>query len=620
VRFVEAGPPPTYVHDPDMIDGVRRRCLDSSLLGVDSETLGKKYTSMTDQVVCFSLSPDEDARYFVPRKFLPAFKDVLEEETVPKAVSNILFDAHRFANGGVEIKGKWVDTPHLDFLLDEDTRENHHGLKDCMKDYFGLPMAEYKDLFGKDDTTQYSPAHPKWNQWVDYASLDAWAHRKLAIHLMAQLSNVHLDHQGSATLMDLYWATEEPQYKTLHQMERRGISIDRELIHSISDVMERRGEELARELNRRVGWSFNPASADHVARYLYEDLGLEVISLTDGGKPQTTEAVLKQHIEIDGIEECQMILDCREANKAKSQYCDGIIKRLWTDGRLHTSFNAKLLTGRLSSSDPNLQNIPTGDYGGKSFRDAFWSEEGNVLIVADYSQLEMRLLAEAASELTMIEGIKSGLDMHVFTASMMFNVPYEEMFQKAVVEEVKEYKRMRGAAKAIGFGIIYGKTAYGLSRDLKITLEEAQDFLDKYLNTYPNVRNFIEGQIWHAQKFGYVQTLSGRFRRLSLINSSDKKIRKHAENQAVNSVIQGSAADLVKHGMISTNFDAYLVDELNCRLILQIHDELVYECPKETAELACRHIQETLENPYVYPLSVPLKSKPKVVRRWGEAK
>jgi DNA polymerase-1 len=588
------------------------------MLGVDTETLGKKYTNMTDEVVVLGLCPDEDTRLFIPRKYAHHFKSVVEDPNITKALTNVKFDAHRLANAGIKLAGRWADTVMLDFLLDEDTRENHHGLKDCVFDYFGIPMAEYNELFGREDITKIVPGHEKWEQFLDYASLDPWASRKLALFLLKKLDNIRLWHDKDFTLKDHYWDVEEPQLKTLYGMERRGVCIDVDRLHRVGESMQKEIDGIAAELNKLAGWPINPNSVPQIVKLLFEDLGLEPISYTPKGVPQTTEAVLA-HFAENGVEECELILTHRKAAKLKGTYCEGILKRLHTDGHIHTTYSATKVTGRLGSQNPNLQNIPKPDSDIHGIRKAFIADPGYILIVGDYSQLEMRVLAEAADEQSMIKAIEDGLDMHCFTASMMFGTTYEEMYQKAKVEEDPEWKTRRGAAKAIGFGLVYGKTVHGLAQTLGCSREEAQEFIDKFFDAFPGIRDYMEGYQAFAKEHGYVQTISGRFRRLSKIHSHNYAERGHAERQAINTPIQGSAADIVKAAMVSIDADERL-RELGYRLLMQIHDELVGQCPLEVAEECAEIIRGYMENPFLEPLRVPLVAEQKIVPNWAEGK
>jgi len=507
MRFQTIAPPATYVDTPDAIERCIRHCLAKrDVLGVDSETLGlmkdangRRYHQMNDQVVVLGLSPDENSRYLVPRKHLRKFKPVLEHEEIPKALTNIKFDAHRLMNtAGIELKGPWLDTLHLDFMLDEDTRENRHGLDACAWDYFQIPMGKYKEIFGSADPREFVPGHEMWEKYLDYSSLDPWVTRKLAIYLVQQLSGIYVwkDHDPADlteremryTMMDMYWETEEAQLKTLWNMERRGIKADKGRLQEIEQSLTEEMNAVARELNKIVGYPINPNSGDQVGKYLFEDKGLPNQGKTATGKWKTTAKILKDlALGEHQCHEAALIIQYKKASKLRGTYARGLANWIHTDGRIHTSYSSTKTTGRLGSKDPNLQNVPRPGSDPHSIRAAFVPEEGNKFIVADYGQLEMRVLAFASSSLgddTMLNaimgnldalegddysGITGGLDMHSFTASRMISMPYKE-FIAIKGDELHprhaEIIAVRTAAKAVGFGIVYGIGAKGLSAQL----------------------------------------------------------------------------------------------------------------------------------------------------------
>jgi len=767
MKFVMGCPPPTYIHDPAMIDGAVRRCADSALLGVDCKTLGKPRTNMNDDILVVGLSPDKDTRYFVHRKFLPAFKPVIEDAKVRKAFTNAKFNMHRFANAGARVRGQIADTIVLDWLFDEDARENKHDLRTCAADHLGLPMQPYKTLFGKVKTSDIRPGHELWDKWLDYASLNPWATRELAEFLLSKLARVRLWHDDEYSLRDLYWDTEEPQLQALYLMERRGIRVDVPYLTDLGHKFQAEMDHWAAELTRRTGHPINPGSSQQVAKLLFEDMGLPVLKRTGKGAPSTDEAVMKLLV-ARGVEEAQMIVAYKKAQKNKGTYCQGLVKRLHTDGHIHTTFTPTMLTGRLScvaawtpittrrgfvradqvevgdevwthkgrwrpvvstftkgidqmydvrlsngkvltctldhrllladgewrtlrgcvqelgidpgergssnppvpncaegasllglqgrvlaivairpcsrllvydfevaedhsyescgvfshnSKDPNLQNIPSRLEAGQKIRQAFIADEGHVLFGADYSQLEFRILAILSGDPGMVEAYREGtIDMHCDTASRMYGIPYDEFIHKAKVEEDPRYVKMRTDAKAIGFGIVYGKTAYGLAMDWGCSKEEAQPFIDKFLDARPGVRAWLDTTLKSAREDGYVQTMTGRFRRLGDINSSQWGEKGHAERQAANSRIQGSAADVVKMAMICCDTDEYLTEELGCQMLLQVHDELLFQAPEETVDECMAIVGDYMEVPFGSKLPVPLAAKPKKIQSWRDLK
>lgn len=691
-RFVLNLPPPTIVSEENFAEVFEDCWYYDRVLGNDTETLGKGHLKTHDQIVCMSLCPRASVRYFVPRPLIRAFTPLLTRRDVTWGIFNSKFDAHRFANMGITLGGRWADGNVLDWLLDEDTRENRHGLKECALDYLGLPTKEYKQLFGKDDVTTIVPGHPKFDLWVDYASLDAWLHREVCILLLdgrpetadlpavTGLADVVKWHDRPVeTLMYQYWYEEEPQLQTLWRMERRGLPFDLARASEMAKKVEIDMDRVAARINAKLGRPFNPNSTPQKQELLFgpppRGLGLTPRSFTKGSKdkaekvPQTDEKTLSYFAE-HGVEICQDLVEHSELNKLAG-YVRGLPGHVARDGRIHTNFSPTKVTGRLSSSDPNLQNIPRKDndkYGIRSLLVAPTDMgEDYVLIVADYAQLEMRVLADISGDEAMIQGILDGLDMHSYTAARMNNIPYEEFTAlikaaKAKEKEQSKYKLegkdyppefdlsereawavgMRSAAKSIGFGIVYGITEHGLSVQLTealkrpVSKDEALALIELYLDTFPGVRGYMETTKLTAMRTGRVQTYRGRFRRLhrakvptdpngnlvplyTLPKRRLSEIRR-ALRQAINARIQGSAHDIVKRAMLYCENDAYLRDDLKAELLLQVHDELIWQCPRRTAEEAVEIIQHHMEHPFSQPLKVPLVAEPSICLRWSDGK
>ena len=666
MRFQTIAPPPVYVDSATAIESCIRHCETADVLGTDTETLGlikdptdpfkQTYHQMTDQVVVMGLSPDEESRYLVPRKNLHHFKGLLENERIPKALTNIKFDAHRFMNtSNIKLGGPWLCTLQLDFMLDEDTRENRHGLKQCAWDYFQIPMLDYKGLFGNTDPREFKPGHDMWEKYLDYSSLDPWVTRKLAKHLVEELKTIRVwgafAHQRELTarerdytLMDMYWETEETQLKVLWNMERRGIYASKDRLEEIEVSLSEEMALCARELNRLVGKPINPNSGQQIGVYLFEEKGLPNQGRTPSGQWKTTAAILKElALGEHQCREAALVIQYKKASKLKGTYAVGLAKWIHRgDGRIHTSYSATKTTGRLGSKEPNLQNVPTARTDPHHIRAAFTPRPGNKFIVADYGQLEMRIMAFRAStyeDPTMLDaimgnledlegdytGVTGGLDMHSFTGARMMGIPYLEFIARKEAGD-EDVTATRTAAKAVGFGIIYGIGKQGLSRQLAEALKrfvseaEAQGYIDMYLETFPGVDRYMKSMKWFAKKHGYVQTLCGRLRRLSKINSRHGGYRGHAERQAINAPIQGSAADIVKRAMILCEYDDYLRIDLGYELLHQVHDELIFEGPEEHAEEAALTIQYHMQHPFPEDLPVTLEVEPNIVDNWLEGK
>jgi DNA polymerase I len=658
LKFITHLPPPIEVTESNIDEAFEDCWYYDQMIGVDTETLGKGYLSTHDQLVCTSFSPRTETRYFVPRRLLRSFQPLLERQDVTWAIFNAKFDAHRFANMGITLGGRWADGNVLDWLIDEDQRENRHGLKECANDYLGIPTKTYGELFGKDKITDIVPGHPKYDLFVDYAALDAWLHRELCLMMLDQLSDIVKWHdKPKETLAYQYWYEEEPQLQTLWKMERRGLFLDTALLSSMAKKVEIDMDLISAKLNGRLGRPFNPASTPQKQALLFGPpplgLGLTPRGKTDSGQPSTDSDVLEFFAGV-GVEVCRDLLDHSELNKLKG-YVVGLPKHLARDGRVHTKFSPTKVTGRLSSAEPNLQNIPTKANDKYGIRAALIAPtdmgEEYVLIVADYAQLEMRILADISGDEAMIEGILAGLDMHVYTAARMNGMPYDEFnalikSAKAKDKKAGEYRDakqpipdeyiltereewatgMRSAAKSIGFGIVYGITEHGLAVQLTaalkrpVTKDEALELIEKYLDTFPGVRAYMHTTQETAKISGSVQTYRGRFRHLSKARSRNKYDVLRALRQAINARIQGSAADIVKRAMLYCEGDAELRVTLKCELVLQVHDELIFQCPRRTAAAAMAIIQPYMEHPFTKDLKVPLTAEPAIVTRWSDAK
>lgn len=595
---------------------------------------------MNDQVVVMGLSPDEDSRYLVKGSYIKYFKPVLENEFIPKALTNVKFDAHRIMNtAGVDLKGPWLDTVMMDFLYDEDTRENRHGLKPCAKDYFDIDLIDYKHLFGNEDPREFAPGHPRWDAYLDYSSLDPWVTRKLALFLKDKLSKIHIwaahdqkslsEGARNYTMLDLYWETEEPQLKVLYRMERRGLLVSEAMLTRIGESLQEEMDGIALELNKLAKMPINPNSGAQVGELLFEKLRYPNEGKTPSGQWKTDKDVLVELAEGPvQSKEAQLILKYRASGKLLGTYAEGLRKWIHTDGRIHTSYSATKTTGRLGSSSPNLQNVSRPGTEPHGIRKAFVPAPGNKLIVGDYGQLELRILSVLAAsygDFTMLNAINDGLDMHSFTAARMDGSTYEEFVAKKSAGDPDAIS-LRTAAKSVGFGIVYGITKIALSRQLSkgmkrlVSEEEAQGYIDMYLQMFPGVDMYMKENVKFARKYGYVQTLAGRFRRLSGVKSRNRVKRGHAERQAINATVQGSAADIVKRAMIACDSDAYLREVLGFSLLHQVHDELIFEGPEENAKEALGIIQTYMQHPLEEDLPVELEVDPHIVDNWYEGK
>lgn len=612
-------PPATYVDSPEKIEAALRRCFDSSFVAIDTETLGTEYGIFGDQIVNMGLCPDLGSRFFVPRRYLHRFKCLIEDPDIIKIFANCVFDMHRFATAGISVKGPIADINHMDWLYDEDLREGKHGLKHTSFDYLGITMDNWKDIVKGFRPQDIIPGHERWPRMLDYGTLDVWATIGVYNYLKEKLSNIYTDSAKTRSLMDLYWETEAAQLQCIFEMERQGVRVDVDFLTALQTRLEQEIADLGTEACGIAGRAINLNSTPQIAEYLFEDLKLEPIKKTPGGKNAADADVLKVFA-ADGNAFCQKLLELRTRTKMKSTYVDALLNGRQAEDKIHTSYSCNKRTGRFSSKGPNLQNIPHL----WDFRRAFIADKRQRLIVSDYAQLEMRVMAHYSKDPNFCKGIREGRDMHSYTGALMLSIPYDEFIDRKNEKE-QVAVATRKAAKAIGFGIMYGmgvrSLADGLQKALgrEVSVEEAQEYLDQYLGAFPGIKVQIEAFKRSARERGYVQTITGRFRRLSKIRTGSFRERRDAERQAINSPIQGSGHDIVKHAMIRCMNDRAL-REMDCTIRLQVHDELVFSCPEQHCDEAARIIRHHMENPLPFKFEVPLTAKPDIVDSWFEAK
>ena len=405
-------------------------------------------------------------------------------------------------------------------------------------------------------------------------------------------------------MWELYERVDLPLCRVLAEMETEGFLIDRGALAEFGNMLAGRIDEVQKTIYALAGEdTFNINSTQQLGHILFDKLGLPPVKKTKTGYSTNADVLEKlrgEHPIIDSI------LEYRQLTKLKSTYVDGLSKVIGPDGRIHTSFqNTVTATGRLSSTEPNLQNIPVRTKLGAELRKMFAAPAGKVLVDADYSQIELRLLAHMAGDQAMIDGFKSGEDIHTITASQVFGVS---------VEEVEP--QMRRSAKAVNFGIVYGISPFSLSQDIGVTVQEAKEYMDRYFVHYAGVRAYMDGVVEQAKQTGYVSTLWRRRRWIPEIKSSNFNTRSFGERVALNAPIQGTAADIIKLAMIRVR-NRLKAEGLEGRLVLQVHDELIVECPEAEAEAVCRLVEEEMEG--VAALSVPLLAETHAGKTWAEA-
>ena len=664
-------------------------------LGVDTETTG--LDKLRDEVIVFSIS-DGESRITIPREFLPIFKPILENPDINLDGTNIKFDAHMMHNSGVELSqaGEWRDTLVQSFLKNENN-QGRHGLKESVKDHLGRETPSFEDTFGKvppkriDKTTGYNlnptvgdlirraftipPPLPDFVQKAtdagellpekvgreefeaamaqhsrasDYASLDAYNSTSLRSFFDEELEQVKVSsaYGGMGNLKNYFYSIEVPFTKLLWKLESRGITVDKGFLEEQRGPMEREMDSIEKQFARYAGELVNLNSPKDMGKFFFELLKKPVYKETKGGtsgvkKPSTDFEVLDFWAG-QGDPWAQLMLTYRSIKKIHGTYVNGLEKWLDKDYRIHTTLNQiGAVTMRLSSSEPNLQNIPRASEDKFKIREAFIPGEDKVFVIADYEQLEMRLMAHFSKDQKMIDAIKNGIDLHCLTVSEMYGIPYAEvMAAKDADGAVKKGKRkepltpreeellfFRQAAKATGFGIIYGiggaHLARNLTQELKKPLSEEEGFglIKRWFGIFPGVKAYIErtkSEIWEQ---GKVQTLAGRFRNFGVLSYMSKRDRALCERQGVNSIIQGTASDIAKKSMLLAEEDPVLKN-IGAKMLLQIHDELIFEVPdyKEAVDTVKARVEEIMAHPFSCDLEVPIPAKAGSGYSWASAK
>ncbi|MEJ8803764.1 DNA polymerase I [Pontibacter sp. H249] len=587
-----------------------RQNLISYLLKQDEISFDTETTSIdpiTAALVGMSFCYRPGEAYYVPvphnnleeaQRIVDEFREVLENANIAKVGQNIKYDILIMKSYKVEVRGPIFDTMLAHYLLEPEMRHNMDVLSETYLNYSPIPIT---DLIGPKGKGQKTMADLAPEDVKDYACEDADITLQLKLYFEPLLQE-----QG---LMKLFNNVENPLVQVLADIEKEGISIDSNALADISEQLEAEITTIEKRIFEIAGEQFNIGSPKQLGEILFDKLelhGKSKIKKTKTGQYATGEEILTKMASEHEI--VRLILDHRQLTKLKSTYVDALPQLVCElDGRVHTSFNqAVTATGRLSSTNPNLQNIPIRTERGREIRKAFVPRNSDHLIIsADYSQIELRIIADFSGDPTMKEAFKNGLDVHASTASKVFHVPLEQVDGE-----------MRRKAKMVNFGIIYGISAFGLAERLGIPRREAADIIEAYFQEFPAIKEYMDSAIEKARETEYVETLLGRRRYLRDINSRNATIRAFAERNAINAPIQGTAADIIKIAMI--NIHDYLKEEkLKTRMILQVHDELLFDVPKDEVEIVTPKIVELMTN--AMPLSVPMEVGLGVGENWLEA-
>ncbi len=508
--------------------------------------------------------------------------DLIRAALADPAVAKVTHDGKELIKGlldsGVALDGLAFDTALAAYILNPATRE--YGLNEVAAKYLKIEV----------DSVDAEAARPQGMlDFSDEPDLDTAARRTEAVGRLA----VRLrDELSARDELDLFLRFELPLVPVLGRMEHAGIGVDRPYLEEMGAELRSRLSELERRIHQEAGEPFNVNSTNQLREILYQRLHLPVLKKTSTGAPSTDASVLEKLAESHPI--VSHLLQYRELEKLRSTYVDGYLPLITGEGRLHTSFNQMAATtGRLSSDTPNLQNIPVRSDTGKTVRRAFIPRPGWTFLVADYSQIELRVLAHMSLDSGLVEAFASGTDIHTATAARVFRVPSD-----LVSDE------MRRRAKTINFGLLYGMEAFGLADRLQISREEARHHIDEYFAQFPEVKAFMDGVVTQARNQGYTTTLFGRRRYLPELKSDNFRIRQMGERMALNAPVQGTAADIIKRAMI--DLDAQLLARrMSTTMLLQVHDELVLESPPDELEAASELTRRVMEE--VVKLAVPLR-------------
>ncbi len=569
-------------------------CFDTETTGLDmflSDLVGMSFCFKEGEAYYVSLPADKTEATEVLREF----KVVFESEQIEKIGQNIKFDLLMLAQYGIQLKGKFFDTMIAHYLVQPELR---HGMDYLAEIYLKYRTIHYEDLVGAKGKNQIDIRFVDLDLLCNYAAEDADVTFRLKQILEKELKENALE--------NLFYEIEMPLLKVLAIMERTGVRIDSEALRQSSEILTQDMLSLEKEIHTIAGFEFNVSSPAQVGEILFDRLKLDdKAKKTKTGQYSTAEDVLEKIRSKHPI--IGKILDYRGLKKLLSTYIDALPLLISpVTGKVHTSYNQTVAaTGRLSSTNPNLQNIPIRDAQGKEIRKAFIPDDGGLFLSADYSQIELRIMAHLSGDKNMLDAFNSGLDIHTATAAKIYKIPLEEVTTD-----------MRRKAKTANFGIIYGISVFGLSDRLAIPRAEAKELIEGYFATYSDVKKYMDNAIQKAKEMGYVETIFGRKRFLADINSQNSIVRGYAERNAINAPIQGSAADIIKIAMvhIQARFEA---EKLQTKMTMQVHDELNFTVPTAEIEAVKKLVVEEMEK--AIQLQVPLIADCGIGANWLEA-
>lgn len=576
-------------------------------ISFDLETTSLNYIDA--EIVGISIALDLKKSFYIPllhedtKKYkqlnnqfvLDYLKNIIESDVIKKVGHNLKYDRNVLLNYGIKLNGIEHDSMLLSYVYD--STAIRHGLDDVSEKYLNHKTIHYEDIAGK-GVKQISFTQIDIDKAAEYACEDVHVSYRLYNFLWEKISK-------DKKLVNVYRDIEIPLLPILSKIERNGVLIDSKQLNKLSQELESILKEIQKKCFKITKKEFNMNSPKQLQEILYNDLKIPVLKKTPTGKPSTDEDTLQYLAADHKIPE--LILEYRSLNKLKTGYTDKLPMQISKKtGRVHTSYQQAITsTGRLSSTEPNLQNIPIKSAHGKKIRKAFIAEKGKKIIAADYSQIELRIMAHLSNDKNLLKAFTNNIDIHSFTASEIFNIKIEDVSSAD-----------RRSAKAINFGLIYGMSSFGLSKQLGISISEAKEYMNIYFKRYPEIKSYMNKTKEFAKENGYVQTIYGRKLYLPEINSKQIQRRKYAERTAINAPVQGSAADIIKIAMIDIN---KWMEKINSstKIIMQVHDELVFEISENDLDQEVPEIIKIMQE--CVNLNLPLKVNYGIDKNWGDA-
>ena len=591
------------------LDNLLKRLNDKSIISVDCET--SSLNPIDAELVGISFSCNINEAYYIPvahknvkslnKEFvIKKIKKILEDQSIKKIGQNIKYDLMIFKKYGVDIE-PIEDTMLLSYTLD--AGKNRHNMDTLSEIHLGHKTISYKDVVGS-GKKQLNFSEVNLKEATKYAAEDA--------DITLRLYNILKDRVDDEKLNKIYEVFEKPMVKLLSKIELNGIKIDDAYLKKLSKKFEERLIKKEKEIYKITGKKFNIGSPKQLGEIIYNDLKIAKLKKTKKGSLATSAKILED-LALKGHKFPKLVLEWRQDSKLKSTYTDALQDHInQKTKRVHTSFLlAATNTGRLASSDPNLQNIPIKSVDGKEIRKAFVADKNNILISADYNQIEMRILADMADVKELKKAFKNNLDIHSLTASQVFGVSINKINED-----------LRRKAKAINFGIIYGITQYGLAKQISVSNQEAQDFINEYFKKFPEIKDYMSNTIKFCRKNGYVNNIFGRRIHLRGINDKNFSVRSFQERAAINAPIQGSAADIIRLAMIEIDKFTEKEKKISAKMLLQIHDELVFESlieDQKNNEKLIKKIMTSVSSSEYHAFSIPLEVSINSGYNWGEA-